>query len=148
MFGQVKNQQTKCLQMHSPTYRWAMLLLCLAVLMVQTLGHVHRTVHWPTHGFGAIALGLQASTILDESLSSPGVAAPHSHQGMLGLFKHHQDLPKCQLFDGVGTAQALASVIAVTPISAPGLTLSTFHNVFVAERLSRHFQARAPPHYA
>ncbi len=123
--------------------RLAMLLLCAALLFVQSLGHVHRAMHWPTQG--AVS-NLAAERVDSSGLSFVDLAPAHADPIFLGLFKDHQDLPKCQLFEGVGTASALASATATVPVSVQALILSTFHNVFIVERLSRHFQARAPPY--
>jgi hypothetical protein len=138
MFGHLKTHQP-----HRPPGRLTMLLLCAALLFVQSLGHVHRAMHWPAQG----ALSSLAVDRSDSSgLNSLDPASAHADQGFLGLFKDHQDLPKCQLFDGVGSASALVSGMATVPVSAQSLILSSLYNIFVVERLSRHFQARAPPY--
>lgn len=133
-----------------------MLLLCAALLFVQSLGQVHRALHWPTHGSGSLlAVARADSSGLSFGSGNrgdcPGLRCAagvpvHADQSFLGLFKDHQDLPKCQLFDGAVAAAALTSALSFAPVSARGLNLSTFYNVFVAQRLSRHFQARAPPY--
>ncbi len=123
--------------------RFALLLLCAALLFVQTLGQLHRATHGAAHGSLA-----QASVSLAEKQNqslNTSAAMPAGEQGVLGLFKDHQDLPKCQLFDGVGSAPALISTLAITQIPVQGLIFSALYNVFVVERLTRHFQARAPP---
>jgi hypothetical protein len=138
MFGLSKIQQP-----HRLPSRLTMLLLCAALLFVQSLGHVHRAMHWPAQG----ALSTLAIDRADGSgQNSLDLASAHADQGFLNLFKDHQDLPKCQLFDGVGSASALVGDMATVPVSAQSLILSSFYNIFVVERLSRHFQARAPPY--
>lgn len=155
MFRQVKNQQAKRRQANStqfikqferqPTHRplsqLAMLCLCAALLFVQTLGHVHRTTHWSAQGLSSLV-----QPALADYQAASALGASHVDHGLSGLFKHHQELSKCQLFDGVGSAQALASDIDQVGVAPPGLILSAFYNVFVVERLTRHFQARAPPY--
>lgn len=129
--------------------RFALLLLCAALLFVQTLGQLHRATHGAAHGSVSQAIVSQASVSLAEKQSqsfNASAVMPADEQGVLGLFKDHQDLPKCQLFDGVGSAPALISTLAITQISAQGLIFSSLYNVFVVERLTRHFQARAPPY--
>lgn len=146
----------KIQQQHRLPNRLTMLLLCAALLFVQCLGQVHRALHWPNHGSGS-SLTVARADSSDMSFGtvargdSPGlvcvaVLPVHADQGFQGLFKDHQDLPKCQLFDGVITASALTPALTSALIPAQGLILSTFYNVLVAERLSRHFQARAPPY--
>ncbi len=123
--------------------RLAMLLLCTALLFVQSLAHVHRAMHWPVQG---AATTVAADRVDSLGLNAVDLTPVHAELIFLGLFKDHQDFPKCQLFDGVGSAPALVSATATVLAPAQGLIFSTFYNVFVVERLSTHFQARAPPY--
>jgi hypothetical protein len=136
MFGTLNHQKQR------QPHRLALVLLCLAMLFVQTLGQLHRVAHAPALGAQG-ALAAHTSEYSNQALSSP--TPLHSEPGFFGLFKDHQDLPKCQLFDGLGSAVALSSAISSAQFPAQGLIVSSFYNVFVVERLSHLFQARAPP---
>jgi hypothetical protein len=143
-------------------HRLALMLLCVALLLVQTLGQLHRSTHSHrvTHGLVEASLHgnlVQAAPALahaqtgvskQATLSTlTGVSLPDSADtGFQGLFKDHQDVPKCQLFDGVGSAQALTSTASMTEVAAQSLILSTHYNILVVQRLTRSFQARAPPY--
>jgi hypothetical protein len=124
--------------------RLALLLLCAALLFVQTLGQLHRATHERAHEPSA-ALSAEVFNVdqtVDVGAIPPSVVEP----GILGLFKDHQDLPKCQLFDGVSSAQALTSTPSFETETARGLLVSKRYNILVVERLSLTFQARAPPY--
>jgi hypothetical protein len=137
MFGTLNHQKQR------QPHRLALVLLCLAMLFVQTLGQLHRVAHSPALAAQS-SLSTHASEYSSQALSNP--TPLHSEPGFFGLFKDHQDLPKCQLFDGIGSALALSSAIPSAQLSAQGLIFSAFYNVLVVERLSHLFQARAPPH--
>jgi hypothetical protein len=155
MFGALKRQQASRRPARpeplrsAQRSRFALLLLCAALLFVQTLGQLHRATHGAAHGSLSQTIVSQASVSLADKQSqslNASAAMPGGEQSVLGLFKDHQDLPKCQLFDGVGSAPALISAPVIAQIPAQGLIFSALYNVFVVERLTRHFQARAPPY--
>jgi hypothetical protein len=130
-------------QLNRLPIRLAMMLLCVMVLLMQTLGQFHRSIHWVAQG---ALVQLSAPSEDGQAKVKAPVARVHVDTDFKGLFKDHQDLPKCQLYDSVGTAEVLNCVVLITQASAQGLLVSSFYNVFVVERLTRYFQARAPPY--
>ena len=104
------------------------LLFVLALLLAQTLGHVHRMVHRQVAGLQAPAVAKQQAT------------------GFLGaLFQHNDNDPSCRLYDQCGSPDAVVSVPAIAvPVALPSGVLLYFTGEALARWVAL-FDARGPP---
>lgn len=106
------------------------LVLALALLQAQWLGHRHRVLHAP--------IGLPAS------MATAGSAA--TGNGIDALFGHVAgDTLECRLFDQIGHAGALIFVPAALAFAAAEHTAIAFARLATGAAPRGLAQARAPP---
>jgi hypothetical protein len=107
--------------------RMGVVLFVLALLLAQTLGFVHRTLHHaPVGGKAAVTASV--------------------HHGLgASLFQHSEDDPSCRLFDQAAGGDTLPGVPAVVlPLAVAPLALLFFAGEYLARWVAL-FDARGPP---
>jgi hypothetical protein len=114
--------------------RRALLVLLLpALLLAQTLGLLHGTLHADGHGGAAPA-----------AVSAPNHGA-HAHATLADLFGEHGDAPSCRLYDQLSHGDIAPPAAALPPV-VPACVAAPF--VFlrlVALAAPAAFDARGPP---
>ena len=125
-----------------PGHLWPVLLMCLALWLAQTIGHLHGLVH--TGGHAHIESDLPAT---------PGASASAQHILSHGaddiwlskLFVSHDEASTaCLTFDQLGHFDALATQVLELPLSLASFQFVAYAGLAVA-RWHAQFQARGPP---
>jgi hypothetical protein len=109
--------------------------LLLAQLLWQTLGQMHRVLHY------GHAAALQNAAAVGPKHGHPG------NDGLAALFAGHGDEGSCRLFDQLGQCDALAMP---SPAVLPLVLLAFLPSFSLGEVLARRaalFQARGPPSF-
>jgi hypothetical protein len=117
---------------------WPALVLALSLVLSQTLGLLHRTVHAP-----ATLQGNQAQVVVKNNAGRTSEAG----RFIVSLVPKHDNAQGCDAFDQLSLGNALAgdlgAAICVPAAASPEPVLRGFH---LATDESKHdFQARAPP---
>jgi hypothetical protein len=111
---------------HLRAWRQAVLGLLMALVLVQTLGVLHRVAH------------------AQQSMDRATVAAAETTAGLNALWGEHTSSAECQLFDQA-CPDLLHTPIAALPTSLP---LALWTTEVLAERFAlfeRFYAARGPP---
>lgn len=118
-------------------------LFVLAMLLAQTLGFVHRVLHYSSAPHGLVT---QSKAPESAALRASSAAAGFKLQGLsANLFQHKHDDPTCRVFDQAGNADALACPPAIVlPMAMSSFVLLFFEGEVLVRRAAL-FEARGPP---
>ena len=122
-------------------------LLVLALLLAQTLGLMHGTLHSAANGTALHAAVREARLMVKIKLPEPRLAASkqQTNPWLVGLFSSHTSASDCLLYDQAshGGAALHVSVLSL-PVLLPSFAVAIFAGDAIA-RWAALFDARGPP---
>jgi len=120
----------------TPLHRIAIAALLVVVVLAQSLGWMHRSLHLTGDSVR------QAQRLLH---AAPSPAAPERIRGALDdLFGNHADGADCRLFDVLGQPGCTPAAIAL-PAAVPLAALVVATHADFVRRWATLFDARGPP---
>ncbi|MBE7368592.1 hypothetical protein [Ramlibacter pallidus] len=114
--------------------RIAVAMLLLVLVLAQTLGWVHRSLH------GSATEGWRHGSPLLTAVAAESSAAA----AVQDLFSTHADTSDCRLFDVLGQPGCAPAPLVALPALVPATFIVLTHAEFVA-RWAALFDARGPP---
>jgi hypothetical protein len=125
-----------CARGRAAARAWAALAIALSLLVSQSLGLLHRTLHSP---LAQAAQGQQFAAAATGATSEAG-------RLLASWVPKHDDARQCDAFDQLNLGSALAADGASPACEAAATGVATILRFHLVPHSSRHdFQARAPP---
>ncbi len=124
---------------------WLVVVVLLAQLLWQTLGHMHGLVHFPAaHWRGHLHAG-HASTGHDPAHADMDDAHPAATGWVAALVGHAGDESTCRLLDQLGHGDTLAGTASLWLPLQPAAALLLTADCEARARWAALFDARGPP---
>ena len=113
-------------------------ILTLSLLLVQTLGAMHRVLHASSAGSSTLAVAGQNKPLQAQEKTRAAV-------GLATLFSSHASDTDCRLYDQASHGSAALHVVALAlPVVLPSFVVAIFQGEALA-RWAALFDARGPP---